>query len=100
LAVAAVRRAHRDGGRRVHRRDAALPPGSRPGPPREPGRRAAGCDRDSGNRVTYSVRSATVRFGRTVALDDVTVEVPAGSAIAVVGGAGAGQSTPLPGPAG
>ena len=45
--------------------------------------------------MTYSVRSATVRFGRTVALDDVTVEVPAGSVVAVVGGDGAGKSTLL-----
>jgi ABC-2 type transport system ATP-binding protein len=45
--------------------------------------------------VTYAVRSATVRFGRTVALDDVTVEVPAGSVVAVVGGDGAGKSTLL-----
>ena len=41
--------------------------------------------------MTYSVRSATVRFGRTVALDDVTVEVPGGSVVAVVGGDGAGK---------
>jgi ABC-2 type transport system ATP-binding protein len=45
--------------------------------------------------MTYSVRSATVRFGSTVALDDVTVEVPAGSVVAVVGGDGAGKSTLL-----
>jgi ABC-type multidrug transport system ATPase subunit len=45
--------------------------------------------------MTYSVRSATVRFGRTLALDDVTVEVPAGSVVAVVGGDGAGKSTLL-----
>jgi ABC-2 type transport system ATP-binding protein len=45
--------------------------------------------------VTYAVRSATVRFGSTVALDDVTVEVPAGSVVAVVGGDGAGKSTLL-----
>jgi ABC-2 type transport system ATP-binding protein len=45
--------------------------------------------------VTYSVRSATVRFGHTVALDDVTVEVPGGSVVAVVGGDGAGKSTLL-----
>jgi len=45
--------------------------------------------------VTYSVRSATVRFGPTVALDDVTVEVPGGSVVAVVGGDGAGKSTLL-----
>jgi ABC-type Na+ transport system ATPase subunit NatA len=45
--------------------------------------------------VTYSVRSATVRFGAAVALDDVTVEVPGGSVVAVVGGDGAGKSTLL-----
>jgi ABC-2 type transport system ATP-binding protein len=45
--------------------------------------------------VTYGVRGATVRHGTTVALDDVTVEVPAGSVVAVVGGDGAGKSTLL-----
>jgi ABC-type multidrug transport system ATPase subunit len=45
--------------------------------------------------VTYSVRSATVRFGHVLALDDVTVEVPGGSVVAVVGGDGAGKSTLL-----
>jgi ABC-2 type transport system ATP-binding protein len=45
--------------------------------------------------MTYSVRSATVRFGPAVALDEVTVEVPAGSVVAVVGGDGAGKSTLL-----
>ena len=45
--------------------------------------------------MTYSVRSATVRFGPAMALDDVTVEVPAGSVVAVVGGDGAGKSTLL-----
>jgi ABC-2 type transport system ATP-binding protein len=45
--------------------------------------------------VTYAVRSATVRFGPAVALDDVTVEVPGGSVVAVVGGDGAGKSTLL-----
>jgi ABC-2 type transport system ATP-binding protein len=45
--------------------------------------------------VTYAVRSATVRFGSIVALDDVTVEVPGGSVVAVVGGDGAGKSTLL-----
>jgi ABC-2 type transport system ATP-binding protein len=45
--------------------------------------------------VTYAVRSATVRFGPTLALDDVTVEVPGGSVVAVVGGDGAGKSTLL-----
>jgi ABC-2 type transport system ATP-binding protein len=45
--------------------------------------------------VTYAVRSATARFGDTLALDDVTVEVPGGSVVAVVGGDGAGKSTLL-----
>jgi ABC-2 type transport system ATP-binding protein len=45
--------------------------------------------------VSYSVRSATVRFGHALALDDVTVEVPGGSVVAVVGGDGAGKSTLL-----
>ena len=45
--------------------------------------------------MTYSVRSATVRFGHALALDDVTVEVPHGSVVAVVGGDGAGKSTLL-----
>lgn len=43
----------------------------------------------------YAVRSATVRFGHVLALDDVTVEVPGGSVVAVVGGDGAGKSTLL-----
>ena len=45
--------------------------------------------------MTYAVRSATARFGHTLALDDVTVEVPGGSVDAVVGGDGAGKSTLL-----
>ena len=36
-----------------------------------------------------------MRFGHTLALDDVTVEVPGGSVVAVVGGDGAGKSTLL-----
>ena len=45
--------------------------------------------------MTFGVHGATVRFGRVVALDDVTVEVPAASVVAVVGGDGAGKSTLL-----
>ena len=45
--------------------------------------------------MTFGVRSATVRFGDTLALDDVTVDVPAGTVVAVVGGDGAGKSTLL-----
>jgi ABC-2 type transport system ATP-binding protein len=45
--------------------------------------------------VTFGLRSATVRFGDVVALDHVTVEVPAGSVVAVVGGDGAGKTTLL-----
>jgi ABC-2 type transport system ATP-binding protein len=45
--------------------------------------------------MTYSVRSATVRFGPVLALDNVTVEVPDGSVVAVVGGDGAGKTTLL-----
>ena len=45
--------------------------------------------------MTFGVRSATVRFGDVTALDEVTVSVPAGSVVAVVGGDGAGKSTLL-----
>ncbi len=45
--------------------------------------------------MTYGVRSATVRFHGSVALDDVTVEVGPGMVVAVVGGDGAGKTTLL-----
>ena len=45
--------------------------------------------------MTYAVRSAAVRFGDTLALDDVTLLVEPGSVVVVVGGDGAGKTTLL-----
>ncbi len=45
--------------------------------------------------MTFGVRNATVTFGEVTALDDVTVDLPEGSVVALVGGDGAGKSTLL-----
>ena len=45
--------------------------------------------------MTFGLDGVTVRFGEHTALDDVTVGIPAGSVVAVVGGDGAGKSTLL-----
>lgn len=45
--------------------------------------------------MRYGVRSADVRFGDTLALDDVSLVVEPGSVVAVVGGDAAGKTTLL-----
>jgi ABC-type multidrug transport system ATPase subunit len=45
--------------------------------------------------MSFGVESVTVRFRDVVALDDVTVAVPPGSVVALVGGDGAGKTTLL-----
>jgi len=45
--------------------------------------------------MTWGVEALGVSFGRSVALDGVTLEVPAGQVTAVVGGDGAGKTTLL-----
>ncbi len=45
--------------------------------------------------MSFGVRALTVRFGPRAALEDVTLEIPAGRVTAVVGGDGAGRTTLL-----
>lgn len=45
--------------------------------------------------MTVSISDATVRFGDRTALDDVTIDFPPGTVVALVGGDGAGKSTLL-----
>jgi ABC-type multidrug transport system ATPase subunit len=45
--------------------------------------------------MTWGMEAAVVRFGSTLALDGVTLEVPAGRVVCVIGGDGAGKSSLL-----
>ena len=55
-----------------------------------------GSDREEeGNPLAIDVRSISKRFGDAVALDDVSLEVPAGSLTALLGPSGGGKSTLL-----
>jgi len=50
---------------------------------------------DPSDQNIVRVRAATVRYGRLTALSDVTLDIPCGSATAVLGRNGAGKSTLL-----
>src|SRR5690606_24218116 len=51
--------------------------------------------RQRGNVLMLLVKDLTVRFGETVAVDDVTLELPRGQVLAVLGPSGCGKSTLL-----
>jgi ABC-2 type transport system ATP-binding protein len=70
-------------------------PGNPEGVPRSVGelsQRGAPMDQD---RATWGCRRLGVRYGATLALEEVTFEVAAGAVAAVVGGDGAGKTTLL-----
>jgi len=54
-----------------------------------------GTARAEAGQVAWGATAVCVRYGRTVALADVTLSVPPGQVTAVVGGDGAGKSTLL-----
>lgn len=64
---------------------------------RDNGNGADGRDRDEADdrRGGLSVRGVTVRFGETVAVNDVDLQLPAGQVLAVLGPSGCGKSTLL-----
>src|SRR5690606_4707209 len=77
----------RDGPRRVRR--------PRPAHRHRHGRGRTAARRQRGDVLMLLVTDLTVRFGDTVAVDDVTLELPRGQVLAVLGPSGCGKSTLL-----
>ena len=48
---------------------------------------------NSSSRLVVAAHNITHRYGRTVALDNITLEVPAGTAVGLIGPDGVGKST-------